>query len=213
MAQTKEGAMKLAASRRGMTVGEYRAKLEAGEKWCTKGKHWALRSGFGVDTYRADGLASECLACRRVAVRKDMKGKPSAMKGKQFPADVRLRMGTKKGSPSPRKGIPRSLVERARISASLRTSPNVARGDQCHSYKDGKTAERRDLRFTMQYKRWRYDVYQRDKFTCQECATARGGNLVAHHIKPFADFPELRFEVSNGLTLCETCHDALHYGK
>ena len=90
------------------------------------------------------------------------------------------------------------------------TRERTPRGEQCHSYKDGKLAERRDQRFSQEYKRWRYDVFLRDQFTCQQCGDDRGGNLHAHHIKSFADYPELQFEVSNGLTLCTTCHKALH---
>ncbi len=46
--------------------------------------------------------------------------------------------------------------------------------------------------------------------TCQDCGDSRGGNLVAHHIKAFASYPDLRFEVSNGLTLCKSCHAKRH---
>lgn len=33
----------------------------------------------------------------------------------------------------------------------------------------------------------------------------RGGKLVADHIKPFFLYPELRFEISNGRTICKDC--------
>jgi hypothetical protein len=39
----------------------------------------------------------------------------------------------------------------------------------------------------------------------------RGGNLRAHHVKLFAKHPELRFVVSNGLTLCHPCHELKHF--
>lgn len=55
-----------------------------------------------------------------------------------------------------------------------------------------------------QYKAWRLRVFKRDFFHCRLC----GGSyhLQAHHIKRWADCIELRFVVSNGITLCETCH-------
>jgi len=52
---------------------------------------------------------------------------------------------------------------------------------------------------------WRAAVFHRDDYTCQKCGH-RGGRLNAHHIKPYATHPELRFDVSNGITLCVDCH-------
>lgn len=53
---------------------------------------------------------------------------------------------------------------------------------------------------------WRKAVFKRDDYTCQVCRE-RGGRLEADHIKPFAFFPELRYELSNGRTLCRKCHN------
>ena len=51
---------------------------------------------------------------------------------------------------------------------------------------------------------WRKKVFERDNYTCTQCG--KGGKLQAHHIKRWADYPELRFDVSNGQTLCVGCH-------
>ena len=53
---------------------------------------------------------------------------------------------------------------------------------------------------------WRESVFKRDDYTCQMCKV-RGTYLEADHIKPWAFFPDLRFELSNGRTLCRPCHD------
>jgi len=68
-----------------------------------------------------------------------------------------------------------------------------------------------DSRFTPEYKRWRQKVFERDNYTCQHCGK-KGGRLNAHHIKPYADFPELRLDLDNGVTLCEKCHKKVHWG-
>ena len=58
----------------------------------------------------------------------------------------------------------------------------------------------------IEYRLWREAVFARDNFICQKCSK-RGGNLEAHHIKSFKNFPELRFAIDNGLTLCVLCHN------
>lgn len=59
------------------------------------------------------------------------------------------------------------------------------------------------------YNEWRKKVYERDGYTCQLCGRV-GGRLNAHHIKTFAENPELRFDVDNGVTLCADCHKEVH---
>jgi 5-methylcytosine-specific restriction endonuclease McrA len=57
--------------------------------------------------------------------------------------------------------------------------------------------------------KWAGAVISRDKATCQHCG-ATEIELHAHHIKPYRDFPDSRFDVDNGMTLCFKCHWAVH---
>lgn len=68
---------------------------------------------------------------------------------------------------------------------------------------------KKQQRNTEQYKQWRTAVFERDSYKCQICGKV-GGELNAHHIKPFAKYEELRFEVGNGITLCAECHRKVH---
>lgn len=70
----------------------------------------------------------------------------------------------------------------------------------------------KDIRNSSKYSKWRLKVFERDQFTCRHCGQV-GGELNAHHIKPFAKYKELRFTVSNGLTLCIKCHRRVHRKK
>jgi hypothetical protein len=62
---------------------------------------------------------------------------------------------------------------------------------------------------------WVKSILKRDEYICQACT--KHSNLKAHHIYNYADYPELRLEISNGITFCEFCHIYFHqlfgYGK
>ena len=64
------------------------------------------------------------------------------------------------------------------------------------------------IRSSTKYRNWRTTIFERDDYTCLICNRKEevSGKLQADHIKPFAYFPELRFELSNGRTLCIDCH-------
>ena len=77
------------------------------------------------------------------------------------------------------------------------------------NYKGGITDDNKIIRNSTSYKYWRTSVFKRDDYTCQKCGLF-GGELNAHHLKHFATHPELRTELSNGITLCKTCHKKEH---
>ena len=59
----------------------------------------------------------------------------------------------------------------------------------------------------------RRKIYARDKYTCQICRQKpKGkGQLNAHHIKKWSEYPKLRFKISNGITVCLGCHKKIHF--
>jgi hypothetical protein len=86
----------------------------------------------------------------------------------------------------------------------------------------------REIRNSSLMKNWRKEIFERDKYTCQDCSK-KGCYLEAHHIKEFSkllkendirSFPEAQkliilWDINNGITLCKDCHDNkyLLYGK
>ena len=78
-------------------------------------------------------------------------------------------------------------------------------GENNPAWKGGITPINTVIRNSLEYENWRKQVFERDLYTCQKCGQI-GEYLHADHIKPFALYPELRFELNNGRTLCIDCH-------
>lgn len=92
-------------------------------------------------------------------------------------------------------------------------------GEEHHNYNPDITDEDRMARrqpFDNKVGKWRNNVFARDDYTCNLCRQI-GGTLNAHHLNSWDSFPEERFDIDNGITLCEDCHKAFHveygYGK
>lgn len=66
------------------------------------------------------------------------------------------------------------------------------------------TTERKRIMNSKEYHLWRKAVLERDGHTCIWCGATE--KLHADHIKPFKLYPELRFAIDNGRTLCFPCH-------
>lgn len=164
-------------------------------------------------------------------------------KGTKYSLEARARMNKSKI------GVPRSEVTRMKISRAnigkaitLETKIKMSlarkgkklkpftlnhrfnmskakRGNLTHLWKGGKTALVKNIRNMFEYKNWRREVYQRDKYRCLFCGV-NCDDLNADHIKPFslildefnidsvdkAILCKELWDITNGRTLCHDCH-------
>jgi len=116
-------------------------------------------------------------------------------KGKIFSEEHRKKIGESN------RGLKRSKETKKKLSEAKKG----IYGENSNNWKGGITPENKRIRKRIEMRLWRETVFARDNWTCQDCGE-RGGELNAHHIKGFADFPELRFAIDNGITLCDKCH-------
>lgn len=216
MGQTKEGAAKVAAKYYGFSIEEYLKRIE-NESYCNKCKTWKPKIKFCIDKSRINGLHKNCQDCRwkNGGKRgKSIKGRPSAMKGKHFTGKAldNIRVGVRRGAKKrigEKKIYTKEGYERL-LKSNRRPRPSMA-GILNHNWKGGISKGRGKRYYSFEYKNWRRQVFDRDKYTCQDCIDNTGGNLEAHHIKEVAKYPDLVFEVSNGITLCKECHEKRHF--
>lgn len=123
-----------------------------------------------------------------------MRGKPSVMFGKKHTEEAKKIIGEKaKGRRAWNKG----------------KSATWVKGEKNIFWKGGITPKNKSIRHSMEYHNWQEACLQRDNYTCVKKGK-RGGNLEVHHINNFADYPELRFEIDNGITLSKESHREFH---
>lgn len=190
MAHSEETKRRISEAMKGKTLGRKRPQ-DAVEK-CRK----SLRKAH------ADG---RCNGFKKGNNAGDWTGKKHAPATK-----VKMREARLKNQPMHRREVAEK-VSRTRI------EKGIGRGASNSNWKGGTTSESLLVRRSTGYLKWREAVFIRDGYTCQHCGDrcGNGKNVVlnAHHIKSFAHHPQLRLEVSNGLTLCKPCHDAIPKGN
>lgn len=80
-------------------------------------------------------------------------------------------------------------------------------GEDAPNWQGGITQETKKGRGCKAYKDWQFAVFKRDNFKCIRCGS--GSQLEADHVQDWVEYPELRYEVSNGRTLCHPCHKVM----
>jgi len=59
--------------------------------------------------------------------------------------------------------------------------------------------------------KWAISVKMRDEYTCQNPYCDRTDDeMHAHHLYSYKNYPHLRTDIDNGITLCSSCHNRFH---
>ena len=128
------------------------------------------------------------------------KGKPSPLRGTTLSKETREKIRVKATGRKHTEATKEKIRQ-----VNLGTKRPLCCGELHPFWKGGVTPVYKKIRKSPEYIVWRKAVFERDNYTCVHCGVV-GGNLNADHIKPFSLYPELRFDVSNGRTLCVPCH-------
>lgn len=190
--------------------GEHRSpttEFKAGHETWNKGREYVEIQGDKHPNWK--GGKPDCLDCG-----KKLKGYTQVrcidchLKSDKAKAHLKEVHADRKGQPSPRKGVTLSDETKAKISANRKGIGKGIRGPHGHPawnrIGDGITPKNKLER--AEFRRQIVpSVLKRDDYTCQICEQ-KGGYLHVDHIKKWAEYPELRYDLNNCRTVCRACH-------
>jgi 5-methylcytosine-specific restriction endonuclease McrA len=88
----------------------------------------------------------------------------------------------------------------------------IAMANRIQLEKDGTLFYDYDTRNDDRYRGWRRKIIERDGAVCQVCGNVE--ELAAHHKRSWKNYPQERYKIENGITLCKECHkQTLTYGR
>ncbi len=169
------------------------------------GSRTALRKkGFKMseEQKRKIGLANSLsLRGRKLSLDSILK-RTQSRKGYRHSEDTRKKIGSQNSIALKGKKLTKTHIRNI-------SNAHKNRRELNHLWKGGITSKNQKIRGSLEIRLWRKAVFERDNFTCQK-TKQRGGELVAHHINNFSDFPELRTSIGNGITLSKKSHREFH---
>lgn len=123
----------------------------------------------------------------------------------KFTKEDRNRGGFKKGNIPWNKGIPRTDIEREKMSVTHRKN-GKSKGRNNIQWQGGISQNPYNPDLT-KYKK--YLIYKRDNFTCQECLRYPLKKPTVHHI----DYNKQNSNESNLITLCQKCNSKANFNR
>lgn len=99
-----------------------------------------------------------------------------------------------------------ALCKMPRTEATKQKMSEAQSGEKSFRWNFDRSAVTHDRRNDGGYLQWRKQVYLRDGFKCRIANADCYGRIEAHHILGWAEYVELRYEVNNGITLCQAHH-------
>ena len=151
----------------------------------------------------------------RLKISQARRGRPTTL-GRRLPESQRRHISESlKGRKIPLETIKKRVESWKRNVSSNGLSPKQTahleylwrefRGERSPMWKGGTTPLRTKESRTLQYRLFTRRILERDNFACQNCGSPK--KLQVHHVKSYAEYPDLRFDVSNCVTLCFPCHN------
>lgn len=91
-------------------------------------------------------------------------------------------------------------------------------GDKHHNWDINRTHEKRCIeRKTTKDHIWRSTIFKRDNRICCKCNKDKVSRMVVHHINSYDIYESQRYDINNGIVMCEECHKDFHkkygYGR
>jgi hypothetical protein len=182
----------------------------------TRNKEW-LEAKYFADNLSIAKIA-KLIPCDYGTIRKALIRLEIPLKPKHITyGDIKYPPRSGENSPTWKGGLPKCIDCTNLVSAKANErckscASKYYRGEKHHSWKPADQCvggEVWKIRNSIEYKEWRIKVWSRDKNKCRMCGI-RKDPMIAHHLDGFNIFPEKRFDVDNGVTLCDRHHIAFH---
>ncbi len=169
------------------------------------------------------GFPKKCLECKKVFIPMASKGRPRGKDSKRWSSTrfcskscsaTFTNRGTKKTlgkhwkvkdtSKMKHNRYPYWMIGRKPSEETRKRLSESHKGEKAYQWKGGVSKKYKTGYYSVDYRLWRERIFARDRYLCQNCGGT--GYITAHHIKSFNKYPELRFDLDNGVTLCQPCH-------